>query len=164
MGIRKASITDYNTIYKIAIHVWDATYKDILTPEQMEYMINLFYSEEAINDQIAIKGHQFLLAVADNGEYLGFASYEINYLSETTKLHKLYVLPQAHGKGIGKALVTVIENAAKRNSNDKLLLNVNRFNPAVHFYLKSGFENMGEDDVDIGNGYVMEDYLMIKQL
>ena len=163
MEIRKASITDYTVIYNIAIPAWDATYKSILTPDQMEYMLTLMYSEDAIAEQIAIKGHQFLLALED-GIALGFASYEVNHLSETTKIHKLYVLPQAHGKGIGKALVTVIENAAKKNTNDKIILNVNRFNPAIQFYLKTGFTNQGVDNIDIGNGYVMEDYLMLKQL
>jgi len=163
MEIRKASLLDYTTIHTIALPVWDATYKAILTDEQMEYMLNLMYSEEAITEQIAVKGHKFLLA-EDGGEYLGFASYELNHLSETTKIHKLYVLPQAHGKGIGKALVTVIENAAKKSSNDKVVLNVNKFNPAINFYLKYGFTNMGDDIIDIGNGYVMDDYLMMKQL
>lgn len=163
MEIVKASINDYQTIYDIAIPVWDATYKSILTAEQMEYMLKLMYSHEAIAEQIAIKGHHFLLAVED-GVTLGFASYEVNHRAETTKIHKLYVLPQAHGKGIGKALVTVIENAARNHTNDKLILNVNRFNPAVHFYTKIGFVNMGEEDVNIGNGYFMEDYFMQKQL
>ena len=163
MEIRKASIADYTIIYSIAIPAWQATYGNILTDDQMEYMLKLFYSSEAITEQIAVKGHQFLLVV-EGGEYLGFASYEVNFLSETTKLHKLYVLPRAHGKGIGKALVTVIENAARKNTNDKIMLNVNRYNPAVNFYLKTGFANMGIDDVDIGNGYVMEDYLMLKHL
>lgn len=163
MQIRKASLSDYNIIHAIALPVWDATYKNILTPDQMEYMLNLMYSNEAITDQIAVKGHHFLIA-EDAGEYLGFASYELNHLTETTKIHKLYVLPQAHGKGIGKALVTVVENAARKNNNDKIVLNVNKHNPAVHFYLKSGFTNMGDDIIDIGNGYVMDDYLMMKQL
>ncbi len=163
MEIRKASLSDYDTIHAIALPVWDATYKSILTQDQMDYMLNLMYSNEAITEQINIKGHKFLLAV-DEGEYLGFASYEPNYLSETTKIHKLYVLTLAHGRGIGKALISVIENAAKKNFNDKILLNVNKHNPAVHFYIKSGFVNMGEDVIDIGNGYVMDDYLMMKQL
>ena len=163
MEIRKASIEDYTTIYDIAIPVWEATYKSILNADQMEYMLNLMYSHEAVAEQIALKGHQFLLA-ANEGNYVGFASYEVNYRMETTKIHKLYILPEVHGKGIGKALLTVIEHAAKKNSNDKIVLNVNRFNPALHFYHKTGFINMGEDNIDIGNGHVMEDYLMLKQL
>jgi GNAT superfamily N-acetyltransferase len=163
MKIRNASIADYQYIYDIAIPVWEATYSFILTKDQMDYMLGLFYSKEAIADQITNGGHQFLLA-EDNGVYLGFASYQLNYQTGITKLHKLYVLPQSHGKGIGKALVNLIEAAAKENGNDQLLLNVNRFNPAIDFYLRAGFENRGEDDVDIGNGYLMEDYLMVKKL
>ena len=163
MKIRNASIADYQYIYDIAIPVWEATYSSILTQDQMDYMLGLFYTREAIADQITNDGHQFLLA-EDDGVYLGFASYQLNYQTGITKLHKLYVLPQSHGKGIGKALVKLIEAAATENSNDQLLLNVNRFNPAIDFYLRAGFENRGEDDVDIGNGYLMEDYLMVKKL
>jgi GNAT superfamily N-acetyltransferase len=163
MKIRNASIADYQYIYDIAIPVWEATYSSLLTQDQMDYMLGLFYSREAIADQITNGGHRFLLA-EDEGVYLGFASYQINYQTGITKLHKLYVLPQSHGKGIGKALVNLIEAAATENSNDQLLLNVNRFNPAINFYLRAGFENRGEDDVDIGNGYLMEDYLMVKKL
>lgn len=164
MKIRNASQQDYNIIYNIAVVTWNATYSNILSPEQMQYMLDMMYSAEAINEQIAVKGHHFLIAEDDNGQAQAFASYEPNHLSETTKIHKLYVLPDNHGRGIGKALVTVIENAARHNTNDKLLLNVNRHNPAVHFYLKTGFLNMGIEDVDIGAGYLMEDYKMVKNI
>lgn len=163
MEIRKATLQDYDIIHNIALITWDATYSKILTAEQMDYMLDMMYSRKAIEDQIAIKGHEFLI-IEEDGVALGFASYEINYRPETTKLHKLYVLPQTHGKGAGRALLTIIENAARLHTNDKLVLNVNRFNPALSFYLKSGFENLGDDNIDIGNGYVMEDYLMQKQL
>lgn len=163
MEIRKATLQDYEIIHKIALITWDATYSKILTSEQLDYMLDMMYSHKAIEEQIAIKGHEFLI-IEEEGTPMGFAAYEINYHSETTKLHKLYVLPETHGKGAGRALLTVVENAARRHTNDKLVLNVNRFNPALNFYVKSGFENMGEDNVDIGNGYVMEDYLMQKQL
>jgi len=161
MKIVKAHIKDYQTIYDIAVPVWDATYKSILKAEQLDYMLQLMYSREAIAEQMSTKGHQFLLALDDNAA-VGFASYELNYSSETTKIHKLYVLPETHGKGIGRALINEIENAAKANADRTLLLNVNRFNPAVNFYSKVGFINVGEEDVAIGNGYLMEDYIMQK--
>lgn len=163
MEIRKASLQDYNTIYNIAAVTWDATYKSILAQEQLEYMMDMMYSSKAIEEQMQLKGHHFIIA-EENSTALAFASYELNYRSETTKIHKLYVLPDTHGKGLGKKLLTVIENAARANTNDKIVLNVNRFNPALNFYLKVGFANMGEDNIDIGNGYLMEDYLMQKQL
>jgi diamine N-acetyltransferase len=164
MQIRKASQQDYDAIYNIAVITWNATYSNILSIEQMQYMLDLMYSAQAINEQIAVKGHHFLIAEEVDGNAVAFASYEVNHLSETTKIHKLYVLPETHGRGVGKALVTVIENAARHNTNDKILLNVNRYNPAVHFYLKTGFVNMGIEDVDIGAGYLMEDYKMVKNI
>jgi len=163
MEISKASIKDYDLIHAIAVPSWQHTYSSILSAEQLDYMLTLMYSHDAITEQIAIKGHHFLLA-AEDGQYLGFASYEINSVYEATKIHKLYVLPQAQGRGVGKALVTVIENAAKAHGNDKLLLNVNRYNPAVNFYLKTGFAKIGQEDINIGNGYLMEDYIMQKPL
>jgi GNAT superfamily N-acetyltransferase len=163
MDIRKASPQDYTTIYNIAVTTWDAAYITILSADQLEYMLDMMYSEAAYTEQVALKGHHFILAAID-GEVLGFASYEHNYRAETTKIHKLYVLPQAQGKGVGQALVAVIERAALSHTNDKLTLNVNRYNKAVHFYLKTGFEKAGEEDVDIGSGYLMEDFIMNKVL
>ncbi|MES2484673.1 MAG: GNAT family N-acetyltransferase [Bacteroidota bacterium] len=163
MEIRKASHEDYKTIYDIAVQTWDVAYKSILSEAQLEYMMNMMYSEKAFTEQLSINGHHFLIASID-GKELGFASYELNYRYETTKIHKLYVLPQTQGTGMGQALIKAVENAAKTNTNDKITLNVNRNNKAVHFYLKNGFENVGEEDVAIGNGYLMEDYIMLKQL
>jgi len=163
MEIVKASIKDYDLIYSIAVPAWENTYKNILSAEQSAYMLDMMYSNASITEQILIKGHHFLLAL-DGGEYLGFASYELNNTYETTKLHKIYILPQAQGKGVGKALITAIENSAKANGNDKLSLNVNRYNEAVNFYLKAGFVKAGEEDINIGNGYLMEDFIMVKQL
>jgi ribosomal protein S18 acetylase RimI-like enzyme len=74
------------------------------------------------------------------------------------------MLPQAQGKGIGRQLLTVIENAALQNNNDTILVNVNRYNTAVTFYEKTGFVKVREEDIAIGNGYLMEDFVMAKQL
>lgn len=163
MEIRKAGIEDFDIIHNLALTTWYDTYTTILSQEQVDYMLKMMYSLEAITEQIAVKGHHFLL-LSENDKYLGFASYELNYRSGATKLHKLYVLPETQGKGAGRLLITTIENLAKRSGNDKILLNVNRYNDAVKFYLKNGFTKAGEEDINIGNGYLMEDFIMEKAL
>lgn len=163
MEIRKASQEDYKTILDIAAITWDEAYKTILSEAQLEYMMDMMYSAASFTDQLSIKGHHFIIGSVD-GKDLGFASYELNYRYGTTKLHKLYVLPETQGTGMGRALITAVENAAKSNGNDKVSLNVNRFNKAIHFYEKSGYIKAGEEDVQIGSGYVMEDYIMEKVL
>ena len=163
MQIRKAALEDFQIINDLAIKTWHIAYDKILSPEQLNYMLEMMYSLEAITEQISVKGHHFLL-LSEGDSYLGFGSYELNYLSGVTKLHKLYVLPETQGKGAGKLLIQKIEEAAAKNGNDKVILNVNRYNTAVEFYLKNGYVKAGEEDINIGKGYLMEDFIMEKNL
>lgn len=162
MEIVKAGFGDYNLVYTLAEKVWPQTYKNILTQDQITYMFEMMYSQEAYNEQIEKKGHEFLL-IKDESGYLGFASYELNYDNKPiTKVHKIYVLPQTQGKGVGRALIDKISQIATDNNNTVVSLNVNRYNSAVGFYEKIGFIKAGQEDIDIGNGYLMEDYIMQK--
>ena len=163
MEIKKATLDDYNIIYDIAHRTWYRTYTSILSAEQLEYMLDMMYSREAITEQIDIKGHRFLL-VSDEGVTIGFASYEMNHQTDTTRLHKLYILPDIQGKGAGRLLMAAVEEAARQGGNSSVVLNVNRYNPAYQFYLKCGYKKVGEEDIDIGRGYFMEDYIMGKTL
>lgn len=163
MQIRKAGIEDFQIINDLALKTWYDTYDKILSAEQLKYMLDMMYSLTAITEQIAVKGHHFLL-LSEEDNYLGFASYEVNYLSGVTKLHKLYVLPETQGRGAGRLLISKIEETAVRNGNNTVSLNVNRYNSAVNFYLKNGYTKAGEEDINIGNGYLMEDFIMEKSL
>ncbi|MGL2963700.1 GNAT family N-acetyltransferase [Flavobacterium sp. RSB2_4_14] len=158
--------TDYNftDIRAIAHEVWPIAYGDILSNSQLDYMMKMMYSVEALQIQADIKRHHFILAIED-GVTLGFASYEFNY-SETnnTKIHKIYILSHQQGKGIGKLLIEYIESEAKKQHQEALCLNVNKYNVAQHFYKKLGFSIRFEEVIDIGEGYVMDDYVMEKKL
>lgn len=159
MQIRSAGINDFEIIHELATTTWWATYKDILSAEQLDYMFDMMYSHTSYMEQINEQGHRYLL-VSYNDSYIGFASYELHYTAITTKIHKLYVLPQQQGRGAGKLLLEGVKAEALSNNDTDITLNVNRFNPSVHFYLKSGFINAGQEDIAIGNGYLMEDYIM----
>lgn len=159
----KAGEKDYNVIRSLAEFIWPHTYSTILSADQLEYMFDMMYSNKSYIEQLHVKKHHFLLAKED-GSFVGFASYQLNYKSQTTKIHKLYVLPQTQGSGVGNKMVNAIEGIAVAHNNKTITLNVNRFNPAVNFYLKTGFSNVGQEDIHIGNGYLMEDYIMEKQL
>ena len=84
--------------------------------------------------------------------------------SNKTKIHKLYVLPQIQGKGIGKSLIDYISKIALANDNSALFLGVNKYNKAKDFYLKYGFEITNSVVVEIGKGYIMDDYVMEKKI
>jgi GNAT superfamily N-acetyltransferase len=107
--------------------------------------------------------HQFLIAEL-NEDPVGFASYSaINEQEGIFKLHKLYVLPEFHGKGLGKAILDFIAEEILAHGATRLYLNMNRQNKARRFYEKYGFNIIKEEDVDIGNNYFMNDYVMEKR-
>lgn len=127
-------------------------------------MLDLFYSTKAFHENVNQKRHHFLLAI-DTDVCVGFASYEHNYTQKPiTRIHKIYILPETQGKGIGKLLLDKIESFAKENHCNTLSLNVNRYNKALTFYQKSGFKTVLEEDILLDHGYKMEDYRMEKEL
>ncbi|MBC8985346.1 GNAT family N-acetyltransferase [Pedobacter sp. N36a] len=164
LNIYTATKNDFPVIQKIANETWPATFGAILSPKQISYMLEMMYSTAALTEQVTEKGHHFLL-VKDVANDLGYASYELNYKGlPKTKIHKIYLLPEAQGKGVGKLLMNTITAIAKDNQNTALSLNVNRDNSAFQFYKNVGFELVGEENIDIGDGFLMEDYIMEKKL
>lgn len=161
--ILDAGLNDIKTIQEITNITWPITYGEILSKEQLDYMLGLFYSEEALAKQIENKEQLFYL-ISDSESIIGFIGIEHNYKNEAiTKIHKIYLLPETQGKGIGKKVFDEIQNMALENNSKGLLLNVNRFNTALGFYKKIGFEVAEEINIEIGNGYLMEDYVMEKK-
>jgi diamine N-acetyltransferase len=159
MTISIAKKSQLFIIKELAYTIWPVAYGEILSKAQLDYMLNLIYSIESLEQQVD-KNHVFLL-VEDNNQFIGFASYELNFENSTkTKIQKLYVLPEIQGKGVGKQLINYIKQIAIDFKITDLILNVNRFNKAKEFYLKYGFEITKEVKIDIGNDYIMDDYVM----
>lgn len=162
--LSQATTKDIKTIQEIAYNSWPSTYGSILSKEQLDYMLKKFYAPEALIDLMTNKRHSFIL-IHEANSCLGFASFQHNYLNQnTTRLHKIYLLPEAQGKGAGKLLIDAVVSSAKENHSKIVSLNVNRFNKACSFYQKMGFEITGEEDLELDYGYLMEDYKMEKKL
>ncbi|MFO7445705.1 MAG: GNAT family N-acetyltransferase [Ignavibacteriaceae bacterium] len=162
--IHSAEEKDYDIINRLAHRIWPCTFGSILSKEQIDYMLEWMYSLPSIKEQVEKKGHHYILAKEDDN-YIGYASFEFNYdNSDSTKVHKIYLLPETQGKGFGKQMMNYISEKALQNNNTSLLLNVNRDNPAVKFYERTGFRVIKEEDIDIGNNYFMNDYVMKKIL
>ena len=161
ISIVKVDCTAIPAIKTLAHTTWAIAYKDILSQPQMDYMLEMMYSEAALHQQIEQGHQQFILAINEK-QPAGFASYSAKKLATPTiyHLHKIYILPNQQGNGIGKLLLNYVLQDIKCKSATNLQLNVNRNNPALNFYLKFGFTIIREEDIDIGNGYFMSDYVM----
>ena len=159
-----ASTTDIPVIRRIAYQTWPKTFGAILSGEQIAYMLDWMYAAPALEAQMTTGGHQFFLAM-DGDEAVGFVSCQPDYKDKPTiKVHKLYILPDQQGKGVGRVLLEKVADVAEKYGNTTMSLNVNRYNKALAFYEKIGFTVAGQENIDIGNGFLMEDYIMEKPL
>jgi ribosomal protein S18 acetylase RimI-like enzyme len=150
-------------IKDLANAIWPSTYGNILSTAQLEYMLDTFYSIANLEKQMD-NGQVFELLFEDKTA-IGFVAYELNCnfdnLSQPlTKIHKIYLLPETQGKGFGKFMIDEIVKIAKSNNQKGIFLNVNKYNKAKIFYEKLGFVISKEEVIDIGNDYVMDDYVM----
>ena len=158
--IRKAFVEDISVIRLLASVVFPDTYKEILSTEQLEYMMDWMYSTESLNRQMTEDGHIYYLAYQAD-EPVGYLSIQPEG-EHIFHLQKIYVLPAFQGKGLGKLLFEQAIRAIKElhPSPCQMRLNVNRQNKALTFYLKMGMTKVDEGDFPIGDGYYMNDYIM----
>jgi GNAT superfamily N-acetyltransferase len=159
LSIRPADLDDINTIGFLAQQIWPDTYGSILSSEQLRYMMKLFYSPVSLRRQMVDEHHRFVL-VETGEEAIGFASWSATADPGIYKLHKIYFLPGQQGKGLGRSLLQFIFGEIGPEGARTLRLNVNRYNKARQFYERMGFAVIKEEDVPIGNGYFMNDYVM----
>ena len=158
--IRKATLEDIEMINRLAWIVFPHTYKEILSPEQMEYMMDWMYSPENLHKQMTEDGHIYYLAF-EGDEPAGYLSIQPEG-EHTYHLQKIYVIPSFQGKKLGKLLFEQAIKAIKELHPEpcQMRLNVNRQNKALTFYEKMGMKKVDEGDFHIGNGYYMNDYIM----
>lgn len=165
LQVIKASAEDIMSIHDMAEVVFRHTYRDILSPEQMEYMMDWMYSLSSLRRQMD-EGHVYYIALRE-GEPCGYVSVQPEGIAPTGRmlfhLQKIYVLPSEQGSGLGRllfdtALGHILREAGGRPAS--LELNVNRNNPAIGFYQHLGLKILRQGDFHIGNGFYMNDFIM----
>ncbi|NPD48066.1 GNAT family N-acetyltransferase [Lentimicrobium sp. S6] len=109
--------------------------------------------------------HKFILVFLKE-KVVGFASYELNYQDlKQLMIHKVYILPNVQGRGLGKKLFVYLTEIGLKNKQKKLRLKVfHKNDKAIRFYEKNGYVNDGIEKSDIGNNYIVLDYVLTKKL
>ncbi|MBK0381407.1 GNAT family N-acetyltransferase [Pedobacter sp. SD-b] len=161
MKIITADLRHLETIHRIAKETWPIAYKNVISDEQIDFMLSKMYSILALEQQME-EGHVFVLLKTKNSN-IGFASYSKDAKSNGYKLQKLYLHPKAQGKGAGKTLIEEVEKRVKDLGAEYLYLNVNRGNKAYGFYKKMGYDVFEEIDIPYYS-FILDDYIMRKKL
>jgi len=148
-------------IENMANTIWHEHYTPIIGTEQVIYMLDKFQSVSTMRDQIN-QGYQYFL-INFNDNAVGYLSFEKR--ENILFLSKIYLLKSERGKGIGRKAMEFVTSVSKGSKCTKVALTVNRFNRnSIRAYESAGFEKKGELVQDIGNGFVMDDYLMEKTI
>jgi len=156
LNLKGATEHDIPQIARLAALIWNEHYIPIIGKDQVAYMLNLMYSAESLMEQMMQKQHRFYLVI-HNEQAVGFVSLHEEKKGEWF-LNKFYILPHQSRKGIG----TLVLNELKELIHPKkITLTVNRQNfKSINFYFKNEFNIHHVEDFDIGNGYVMNDFVM----
>lgn len=161
----KASVADLQAIHDMAEVVFRHTYKEILSAEQMDYMMDMMYSLTNLKSQLE-EGHHYYISYEEDIP-IGYMSVQYEGDDEDGvrifHLHKIYVMPSCQGRGIGKVLFDKALQHVRECVHDmpaRIELNVNRNNPSLDFYRHLGMRILRQGDFPIGHGYYMNDYIM----
>lgn len=165
LTITKASLDSIPAIRRLSEEIWYQVYPSVVPMAQIEFLLNTWYSTAALTEQMEKSGHQFIL-VEWNEEAVGYASYSMKLADqpERFRVHKLYLQPAMHGKGIGKAMLKFIAAESMPMGCKELELNVHKRNPAVGFYQHVGFAIEQDIVTIIEHGHVLDDYIMVLDL
>lgn len=146
-----------NLTSRFASEVFIDYYSSLIGETQATYMAKLFLSENAI-EKLINDGAIFKLVI-ENDELVGFTEYKLE--KERVFLSKLYVRKDKRHKGIGKLMLDDCKSYALSNNVHKIYLTVNKGNtPSINIYNHLGFKQIDAVINDIGNNYVMDDYIM----
>lgn len=155
--LKAAGIDDLDTIAALAKLIWNQHYPSIIGQKQIDYMLGKLYNRESLLEQMQIKNHRFYL-IEMEGENIGFVSVHQEQKNEWF-IPKFYINQTLAGKGYG---TKVFEELLQFTQADSIRLTVNRQNyKAINFYFKLGFKIEKVADFDIGEGYVMNDFVML---
>jgi diamine N-acetyltransferase len=164
LSFQRAALSDIAQIQSLAKTIWHAHYPSIISVEQIDYMLSKMYSTEQITSELE-SGATFYEFIMRSETAVGFLSCTIEPTEHTMKLSKLYVKPDAHGTGVGRAALAHIEQHALEQKLSSVYLFVNKQNTkAIRAYERFGFTVETSVVADIGNGYVMDDFKMRKYI
>ena len=145
----------------LAREIWYEYYVALIGRAQVDYMVDRFQSSEAVAGQLR-EAYEYFLIQRD-GQDVGYCAVQPRP-DGSLFLSKLYLLRDARGGGTGRVCMEFIEQLARRRGLNLLWLTVNKGNPAVNAYERLGFRIAADVVMDIGGGFVMDDYRMEKPL
>ena len=159
-SVSPLTLSDALVVSNLAGTIWRHHYARILSIEQIEYMLAQRYQPQLIREQLAIPDVRWRKLVLDD-EIIGFSCCMSMKALNKLKIDKLYIHCNHHRKGYGALLIADAVEIMQQNGLSAIHLTVNKGNYiAISAYQRYGFEITSDSVVEIGNGFLMDDYVM----
>jgi RimJ/RimL family protein N-acetyltransferase len=163
----KLSIIDVSTSEQIELveslgdEIWTEHYSPIIGKDQVDYMLEKFQSVQAITNQVNSEYSYYLLNVGKGS--IGY--FSVQPRKNKLFLSKIYILKHERGNGYFTQVLKFIENLTTQLSLNEIELTVNKYNEdSISIYKSKGFIISKSAVFDIGNGFVMDDYVLTKSI
>lgn len=151
-------LEDIHALADTAKKIWNEYFIDIITQEQIDYMVEKFQSYPALSKAILEDGYTYYLAYKDK-EVVGYCGVQPQ--QDRLFLSKLYVVKEMRGKGISSQLFSYALEQAKRQQLSAIYLTCNKYNEhSLQVYAHKGFRQIDAVQSDIGHGFIMDDYIL----
>ncbi len=149
---------EIENLVDLASEIWHEYWTIILSSAQIDYMLENFQSKKAIENQIKEERYVYNI-LEDCGNLIGY--FGVSPKDDYLFLSKLYIKKDFRGLGCGKLAFNKIKQIALQFNKSKVRLTVNKNNiNTIKAYEKWGFKQIDSVVTDIGNGFVMDDYIL----
>lgn len=156
VGLKR--IEDFEELAELASEIWNEYWIDILSQEQIAYMVEKFQSKPALEEQVKNEKYTYFYITSRN-RIIGYTGLCVK--EEYLFISKFYIKKEFRHKGFGGRAFELIIKFAQMSNCYKLRLTVNKNNKkTIITYTNWGFKKIDSVIVDIGNGFVMDDYIM----
>jgi ribosomal protein S18 acetylase RimI-like enzyme len=165
VSIKKATISDAHWIATLCHKQFQVAHDGAMLKEDLEYCVDMLFNEASVEEDISDPQNYYFIATTENAK-LGctkISSVQLDlgkYEKHALELTRVYVQPDCIGKGVGSKLMQHVIDHSKQNGITSLWLHVYEKNlSAIEFYLKWGFEKIGEQSYPVRSscptGWVM---------
>lgn len=155
---------DFAAVAALADTIWRSHYGTMISLAQIDYMLAGRYAPERLRAYVD-SGERWMWVLRVDDVPVGYCSCSLGENGDEMKLEQLYLSSAHKRKGLGGRMLRHIEEKTRAQGRSRVYLTVNKGNTdSIAIYRKSGFVIREAAVFDIGNGYVMDDYVMEKRL
>lgn len=160
------SAEDREQLAALANKIWHEYWPALIGTKQTDYMVEKFQSLSAIERDIRECAYEYwFLHASEDGHLAGYTGGRVETETNRFFISKIYLLASERGKGFARQTIKFYEDLCRERELAALYLTVNKHNDlGVRAYLGTGFKIIDSVETNIGNGFIMDDYIMEKCL